>query len=268
MLNAAFLITFREGLEAAVLVGILLSALRFFNAQKKSFVIWSGVGAGIVASFLFAWVFTVFTSGFEGVNEKVYEGILMFAAAGIIIHMVFWMKKYAANIREKLTKKVELSITNNDLWSLGALAMVSVMREGIETVIFMKALIVQSETSNAIVSGALGIIAAVSLAVIIFTGLKKLPLKKFFHFTSLFLIFVAAGLLAHGIVEFQGAKWIPTFIKPLYDLSPILSEKEGLGAILKALFGYDANPSLIAVVVYNLALGGLLWGFMRKNASK
>lgn len=268
-MNAAFLITFREGLEAAVIVGILLSAVRLFNAHKKSLVIWAGVAGGIIASFLFAWIFNTFTSGFEGTNEKVYEGILMFLAAGIIIHMIFWMKEQAKSIRKKLTKKVELSLSNNDLWSLGGLAMIAVMREGIETVIFMKALIVQSETSNAIFSGILGIIAAVTLAIIVFTGLKKLPIKSFFQFTSLFLIFIAAGLLAHGMVEFQGADWFPTFVKPLYDLHPVLSEKEGFGAILKALFGYDADPSLIAVIVYNVALWGLLWKFwLSENQAK
>jgi len=93
------------------------------------------------------------------------------------------------------------------------------------------------------------------LAIVIFYTTKKVPINEFFRYTSYFLILISAGLLAHGVVELQAAEWIPTYIKPLYDLSAILPEATGLGSFLKAGFGYDANPSLIAVVTYVLYLG-------------
>ena len=101
------------------------------------------------------------------------------------------------------------------------------------------------------------------LACVIFFSTKKVPVKKLFSYMSYFLILIAAGLFGHAIVEFQGADVIPTFIKPIYDLSAILSEKEGLGAFLKAAFGYDANPSLLAVLGYWLYLSLVYLGFRK-----
>lgn len=257
-MNAAFLITFREGLEAAMIIGILLSTLEFLNAYKHRFFIWGGVLLGLVGSVLFAWIFHTFFGDYSGTNEKIYEGILMTVAAGIIVHLVFWMKQYAKNIRENIKNKVKFHIERNELIALGTLAFVSVAREGIETVIFLNALWVQSEGSVTIVSAFLGILAAVLLAFGIFKGSKKVSIGYFFQGTTLLLVFVAAGLIAHAVVEFQGAQLIPTIQKPIYDLSSVISEEEGIGSFLKALFGYDANPSLIAVIAYISVLFWLL----------
>ena len=253
-MNAAFLITFREGLEAALIVGILFAALRAFKAQQKSFVVWLGVLVGIMLSFLFAWGFAAFTAGFEGKTEKLYEGVLMLVAAGLITHLVFWMRREGKRITKKIHQKVKENLVTGSLWGIGLLAALSVAREGIEIVIFFQALLIQSEESVSIVSGVLGILAAVFLAGIIFFSTQKVPVAKLFQGLSCFLVFIAAGLIAHGVVELQGAQVFPTFIKPLYDLAPLLSEKEGIGGFLKAGFGYDANPSLLAVGGYWLYL--------------
>ncbi len=264
-MNAAFLITFREGLEAALIVGILFAAMRALGAQKQNFVVWAGVVMGLLLSFLFAWAFATFTSGFEGTSEKLYEGILMLVACGIITHLIFWMRKEGKNIARRLKEQVKTHVDKGSLWMIGALATIAVAREGIETVIFFQALFVQSGEQVSIMSGLLGVASAVLLACVIFFSTRKVPVGKLFEWLSYFLILIAAGLLAHGIVELQAAGWLPTIIKPLYDLSAILSEKEGLGAFLKAGFGYDANPSLIAVVGYVLYLGIVGRMYLKKN---
>jgi len=251
-MSASFLITFREGLEAAVIVGILFSALRVFNDKKQNLLLWAGVLAGILASIGFAWLFEVFFGGFSGKAEKIYEGTLMIIAFGVITHMVLWMRKTSKNLKKELTDKVQKAFEKKEIWFIVALAFTSVVREGIETVIFLKAISVQSAQGVSGLGASLGIVTAVALGFAIYYGMKSFPVKKFFQITGALLIFIAAGLLAHGIVEFQGAGVLPTFIKPLFDLSPLLSEKEGLGAILKAIFGYDANPSLMAVLAYGL----------------
>lgn len=254
-MNAAFLITFREGLEAALIVGILFTAMRALGAQKKSFVLWIGVALGLLLSLVFAWAFATFTAGFQGASEKIYEGLLMFAAGFIITHLIFWMKAQGRDIAKKLKQQVSDNLKAGTCWMIGLLATIAVAREGIETVIFFQALMVQSDTTVSILSGVMGVSLAIVLAVIIFVSTRKVPVGKLFHYLSCVLILIAGGLVAHGVVELQGAGWLPVVQKPIYDLSGILSEKEGLGAILKAGFGYDANPSLIAVVVYWIYLG-------------
>jgi len=253
-MTAAYLITFREGLEAALIVGILLSCARVLKFNKAQFYIWGGVFLGLVLSLIFAWMFNAVVGGFEGSVEKIYEGLLMFGAAVLITHLIVWMKHRGKEIHLELNKKIEQSVKTGTLWTLAAIAMMSVVREGVETVIFFQALMAQASGEVPIVSALLGVLSAVLLAVVIFYSTKKVPVKSFFQYTAYFLVLIAAGLLAHGVVELQGAGWLPTFIKPLYDISVIVPESEGFGALLKAGFGYDANPSLIAVVTYGLYL--------------
>ena len=249
-MTAAYLITFREGLEAALIVGILLACAKALKMPKAQLYIWGGVAMGLILSLIFAWGFSLLVGGFEGAIEKIYEGLLMLGAAVLITHLVVWMRHRGKDIQDRLNKKIEQSVAGGTLWMVGLIAMMSVVREGVETVIFFQALMAQAGGDAPIISGVLGVFSAVLLAVVIFYTTKKVPVKSFFHFTAYFLTLIAAGLLAHGVVELQGAGWLPTFVKPLYDLSFVLPEGEGFGALLKAGFGYDANPSLVAVLVY------------------
>ncbi len=264
-MTAAYLITFREGLEAALIVGILLACLRALGAKDKQWYVWGGAGVGIALSLIFAWVFSTVIGGFEGKVEKIYEGVLMLGAAGLITHLVLWMRHKGKEIEAHLNKKVEQSLKQGALWTVAIVAMLSVVREGEETVIFFQALLAQAEGDVSIVAAVLGVVSAIALAVAIFWGTKKVPVGAFFQYTAYFLLLIAAGLVAHGIVELQGAGWLPTYIKPLYDLSAVLPEGAGLGAFLKAGFGYDANPSLIAVIGYILYVGVMGWMLRKKN---
>ncbi len=260
---ATYLITFREGLEAALIVGILLSCARAFKLEKAQRYISSGVVMGLILSLAFAWLFSTVIGGFEGSIEKIYEGLLMFGGALLITHLIVWMKYRGKEIQDRLNKKIEQSTKTGALWTLAVIAMMSVVKEGVETVIFFQALMAQAGGSAPIISGALGVLSAVLLAIIIFYTTKKVPVKSFFNYTAYFLVFISAGLLAHGVVELQGASWLPTFVKPLYDLTSVLSEKEGFGALLKAGFGYDANPSLMAVMAYLAYFGAMLRWLVR-----
>ncbi|NCP67768.1 hypothetical protein GW777_05935 [Candidatus Peregrinibacteria bacterium] len=254
-MTAAYLITFREGLEAALIVGILLSCAQVLQAKRAQVYIWGGVIAGMLLSLIFAFVFSQIIGGFEGTVEKIYEGLLMLGAAALITHLIIWMRHRGREIQDSLNKKIEQSLQAGTLWTIAFIAMMSVVREGVETVIFFQALMAQAGGDAPIISGLLGVLSAVLLAIVIFYTTKKVPVKSFFQYTAYFLVLIAAGLLAHGIVELQGADWLPTFVKPLYDISVVLPESEGVGALLKAGFGYDANPSLLAFMGYLLYIG-------------
>ncbi|MBI5414114.1 FTR1 family protein [Candidatus Peregrinibacteria bacterium] len=249
-MSASFLITFREGLEAAVIIGILLSVLRALHEQKQNIFIWSGTVLGILMSFFFAWIFERFLGGFEGTFEQIYEGVLLLIAFGMITHMVLWMHRYGRNIRANLEKKVKSIFEHKVVWTIGILAFTAVVREGIEIVIFLKALSFQGGATISLMGGLLGLFAAVLCAVLLFVGTKNVSPKKFFQITGYFLLFIAAGLLSHSVSEFQEAGVLPTFLSPLYDLSGILSEEKGIGAFLKAIFGYNSAPSFLASASY------------------
>lgn len=260
----AFIITFRESLEAAIIVGILFAVLQSCKAEQFKKYVWAGVAAGVVLSIVFAWVFAEFFGGFSGKTEKIYEGFLMLGVAAFITHMVFWMKGQVGVFKKNISLKVEASLLTKAVLPMFLIAFFSVVREGIETVIFFQAIDIQSDTGISVLGGIIGVISAVILATVIQQLAIKISYKKFFRITGVLLIFIAAGLIAHGIVEFQGAGWLVTFKKPLFDLSAILSEKTGLGSFLKALFGYDANPSLIAVLGYVSFLTVAFWKWVKK----
>lgn len=261
MIMAIFIVTFRETLEAAIIIGLIFSMLRVFWVEKKRkryITIW--IILWVVMSFFFAGGFEHFFWGFEGKTEKIYEGVLMLLACWMITQFLVWTNSNFKNLWKKIKKSVENIVTTNQLWMLSVLAFASVVREWVETVIFLNALDF-SFTNWDIFLAVGGIIGAIIVSYILFFSIQKINIKKVLNYTNVLFILVAAGLLAHWIVEFQGASILPTIVKPLFDLSWVLSEKEGIGAILKAGFSYDANPSLIAFIAYVTYISGFVYYF-------
>lgn len=246
-----FIVTFRETLEAALVVGLLLTLVNAFYKQfgKAHLYIIYWVVAWIIFSFIFSYLFNSLLWGFEWKTEKIYEWILMIAAFFMISHLLLWTNKNSKKIADQIKSKVESALLKSELWVIGTIAFFSVVREGVETVIFLNALNTSPE-GGSIFLWILWVVIAIILSVVLFLSLKKINISAIFKTTNVLLLLIAAGLLAHGIVEFQWAGVLPTFIKPLFDLSWVLSEKEWLGSFLKAMFWYDANPSLIAVIAY------------------
>ena len=159
----------------------------------------------------------------------------------------------------KIHKKIQTHIDSKYPLGIFLLSTLSVGREGIETVIFLNAAQFADEGTNLFWSGIAGVIIAIILGYLIFATTKRIPLKHFFNATSAFLILFAAGLIAHGVHEFQEAHLLPIFIEELWNLNPnvitegiypIWHEKGTMGSFLKALFGYNGNPSLIEVMSY------------------
>ncbi|QTA38434.1 FTR1 family protein [Thermosipho ferrireducens] len=246
---SAFLITFRETLEAALIVGIVLGYLHkvsLLNLRKN---VWIGVLLGIIGSILGAFLFQVIGSGFEERNKEIYEGIITLFGAFLLTTVILWINKNK-NIEEELKQKLEdIKFSKTLGLQLILLISVAVLREGIETVVFLESAMVSSET-GALFPSSLGIITAIVLAYLLFKGVLKMNLKTFFTFTNTLLIFFAAGLIAYGVHELQEAGFIPVFVEHVYDINGFINEKGFLGGILKGLFGYNGNPSLIEIIVY------------------
>lgn len=267
-LMAALLITLRETLEASLIVGIMLAFLHRTQNRDRNPIIWAGVVAGVLTSVIAGFIIMQFSGGFEGRSEKIYEGVTMLVAAGLITWMVVWLASHSKYMKEGIEQKMQLHLETGALISLFLLVYTSILREGIETVIFLQAAFMQSEDASLHMGAIAGMVLAVGSAWLLFRGMMTwFSLSRFFQFTGVLLMFFAAGLTAHGVHELQEAGLIPIFIEHVWDMNHIINEKGAFGGLLKGVFGYNGNPSLIEVLSYIVYLSGVgvLWKSMRSK---
>jgi len=256
---ATFIVVFREALEAALIVGIIMTFLLKLNARRyfphviASTVV--AIGVSIVAGF---WLHTL-TSGLQGQISKLIEGVISLVACGILTYMVFWMDAQARKIKPEIETQLEGALTQNQVVAILALPFFAVFREGAETVLFLKAIAIQSGGSASLLGGLGGTALAIAIVAAIFVWGRRIPLRPLFRGTGVLILLIAAGLLAYGIHELQEIGWVPWTIYPVWNTNGILNEKVGLGAFLKALFGYNGNPSLIEVLAYWTFIGGIIY---------
>ncbi len=251
---ATFVVVFREALEASLIIGIILTVLARAKAHHYfSSVIASSLVA-IVLSFIAGnWIVSMTDTAQEKVKQ-IIEGTISLAAAGVLTYMFFWMEDQARHIKSKLEAEVHLALSSQDFTAMLALPFFAVFREGAETVLFLKAVAIQSGESVSMLGGISGCLLGVAIVALIFIQGRRIPLKPLFRGTGFLILLMAAGMLAYGIHELEEAGWIPQILYPIYNINHILNEKVGVGSFLKALFGYNGNPSLTEVLAY--------WGFL------
>ncbi len=257
----AFLVTLREGLEAALIISIILAYLARTGNRQFFVNIWVGAGAAVMVS-LAAGAGLYWTIGnLSGRAEEIFEGIAMFIAVAVLTYMVVWMKRQAVNIKAHLEAKVGSAVATGSALAMVSLAFVVVVREGIETVLFMLGILTSTTVSAATIGGFLGLAVAVAIGFVGYRESRRLNLSVFFNITGTLLIFFAAGLLAYGIHEFQEAGLFPVMVEHVWDMNGFLNEKEGLGNFLRTLFGYNGNPALLEVAFYTMYLAVALGYF-------
>lgn len=265
----SFLVTSRETLEASLVIGIVLAYLNKTNNQNYRKTVYYGVVFGILASIIAALVFTFFAGGFEGRAEQIFEGTTMLIGAFLLTTMILWMMQQR-HISKEIEGKVERHlISAQPLFShigIFMLIFIAIIREGVETVIFLNAINYASGIN--FIGGTLGIIVAIIVGYLFFIGTKKINLKKLFSISSILLILFAAGLVAHGFHEFEEAGIVSGIITPLFDINNILNEKGIVGGFLKGLFGYNGNPSLLEVIAYAAYLGVIFYLYKRIESSR
>jgi len=261
----SLVITLRETLEIALIIGIIFRYLRKSNQlEYKKYVYW-GIIAGLVMSILGALLINNLSILFEGRIEQIFEGVIMLLGAFLLTTMILWMLNQK-NIAGELEEKLQKQTIKTHKFGVFSVVFVSILREGIETVLFLGAARF-SEENNSLLGAIIGIITALILGYAIYKGTSKFNLKLFFTFTSYFLIMIAAGLLAHGIHEFQEAGIIPIAIEHIYDINFILDEKGTFGSFLKGLFGYNGNPSLIETIAYGVYMIVIfnIWRYLKMD---
>ncbi len=261
---SSFFIAFREGLEAFLIIGIIISYLVKIGEKKYVKHVVYGAVLAIALSIGLAYMFQLFFGGFEGKIEQIFEGIVMTLAVVVLTYMIFWMNKQAKSIRSDIEVSVGKAIDKGRVFSLLFLGFIIVFREGAETVLFFRAISYQANSSELIIGGTLGILASIILSIIFFLSTRKVNISAFFKFTGILIMLIAGGLFSTAIHEFQEASIIPIVKDNIYDLSSILSKDDIFGGILRSLFGYNPSPSLLETagyVIYILVISLLIRRF-------
>jgi high-affinity iron transporter len=263
-----YLLSLREGLEAALIIGIVLGALTKIRRNDLSLAVWLGTLSAVGVSILTALVLTSFGMSLEETAEQIFEGVTMLIAAGILTWMIFWMRKQARFLKSELEAGVNKAAASTGKRAMFWLAFVAVVREGVELAFFITAAFFAGDqiqaTSNIIQTLAgtiLGLGTAALLGWTLFATTVRLDLRRFFQVTGILLILFAAGLVAHSVHEFNEVGWIPAVIEHVWDMNVVLDETSLLGQLLKTLFGYNGNPSLTEIIAYfaYLAIVTVLW---------
>ena len=246
----SFVIALREGIEAALIVGIILGYLKKVGAHNLARPVYWGIVSGVVASIAVAGLFLALSVEFSGRFEQLFEGSTMFLAAAILTTMILWMNRNSKAYSEDLKRRVESAITRGQSYGLATLAFVSIFREGIETVLFLGSASFSSSGIQTLIGGTLGLGLALLIGVAVMKYSVRLDLRTFFNATGVLLILFAAGLVARGIHEFGEAGIIAPLVGHVYDINWLVNDNSELGRLLTALLGYDASPSLAEVLGY------------------
>lgn len=265
----SFLLALREGVEAALVVGIVLGVLKKLDRPELKSAVWIGTGLAALASFLVAVILRLIGAELEGPAEPIFEGVTMWVAAGLLTWMIFWMTRQSRAHSRQLQEKVQRTLSQTGRWPVLGLAFLAVFREGLELALFLVATGFADGAMRSLVGALTGLACAVALGWLLFTSTRRLPISSFFRVTNVLLVLFAAGLFATGMAEFNEAGLIPPLVEHLYNLNPLLSENSLPGQLLKALFGYSGAPSLAQVLAYGgflvaIALG--LWLYFRRPA--
>ena len=264
----SFLLSLREGIEAALIIGIIIGALNKLHQEELKPVVWRGVAIAVVLSFVFGLGLNYLGMEFTGQLEEVFEGLAMLLAAAILTWMILWMMRHGSEIQRNLEAKTAHATLNRGGSALFILAFLAVFREGIELALFLMAARIASDPISVLVGATFGLGGAILLGWMLFATTRRLNLRQFFQTTNVLLLFFAAGLVAYGVHELNEAGWVPAVIENVWNINHIISDKSEVGLILKALFGYNGNPSLtevLAYLSYFIVLGTILLRNQRKQ---
>lgn len=247
----SFILSLREGIEAALVIGIVLGALRQTHRRDLTLSVWLGAGSAVVLSLASAILLTRLGVEMKDPGEAIFEGLTMLLASGILTWMIFWMSHQARDLKSRLENKVKHA-TLEGLRGLFLLAFIAVLREGLELALFLAASAYASNAHLTFLGSFFGLVSAALLGWLLFASSIRLDLRRFFQVTGFLLILFAAGLIAHSVNEFIQLGWMPAIVSHIWNLNPILSDQSTLGQILAALFGYNSSPSFTEVLAYAL----------------
>jgi high-affinity iron transporter len=252
---ANYLIGLREGLEASLVVSILATFLVKSGHRDRMRLVWYGVGAA-VATAAAGWALLQFITELTAksfVAQETIGGIMSIVAVGFVTWMIFWMRSTARTIAKELRGKLSDALAIGPV-AVAVMALLAVGREGLETMAFFYANVRTAESGpdEPLIGFIVGIVVAVVLGWLIYRGAIKFNLGKFFTYTGVLLVFVAAGILGYGFHDLQEAGVLPGLNTLAFDLSGPMPEDSWYGALLKGLLNYSAQTTVLQAVVWVL----------------
>lgn len=255
---STFIIALREGLEAALIVGILVAYLVKTGRKALLAPLWAGVALAVLVSLATGAFLTITSTELSPRGEEFFAGTTSFLAVGFVTWMVFWMKGTARHLKGQLEGQLSTAVLAGPL-ALAAAAFFAVVREGLETSLFIYANFkTVSSTPSATVGLLLGLGLAITLGYLIYRSSIKINLSKFFNYTGIALVVVAAGVLSYGIHEYQELGWLPGADFFVWDVTSVIAKESLLGGILAGTIGFDTTTSLLQFGFWAAYLGIVL----------
>ena len=262
---SAFLIMLREGIEAALIVGIIASYLKQSGHGRAMPALIGGVVLAMLMCFGVGWFINAQTGEIPQREQELWVGVIGLLAVLVLTGMTFWMKKAARSIKSELHESINKAL-NNGRWqmlSLLAMSFFAVAREGLESVFFLLAAIEQGRENGALLGAILGMVASVAIGYGLYQGGVRINLAKFFKWTGAFIIVVAAGLLAGSLRALHEAGVWNHLQALVFDWSSFLPVHSVMGVFLSGVFGYTPTPTVGEVWVWATYLVVALWWYFR-----
>ncbi len=245
---AAFVLFLREGLEASLIVSLLLASLRQLGLMHQARAVWIGVGLAVLGSLLGGAVVYLTVRLYAGSTfQTVFETITYLIAVVLLTTMTFWMQQHSRSMKKELMAKAS---TASSGFAMGLLAFSTVGREGLETAVFTLAFAFQTNALFLLIGALLGLFAAVVLCVLVYRLGYRLDYRIFFRVMGIVLLFFAAGLLGDAIQNMQQLGWLAIGLTPLWNTSRVLSENSTLGDLLHTFLGYAESPTALQALLY------------------
>ena len=260
---STFLIALREGLEAALIIGILVAYLVKTGRNHLLTPLWVGVGLAIAASLALGGFLSFTSAELSPRGEEFFAGTTSFLAVGFVTWMIFWMKRAARGLRDELHGKVDSAVGAGSL-AIAVTAFVAVVREGLETALFIYTNFkTVGAASSATIGLILGLALAVALGYLIYNRSVKINLSKFFQITGTALVVVAAGVLSYGIHEYQELGWLPGAESFIWDVTSWMAKDSILATVLAGSVGFDTTTSWLQFLVAGAYIAVILWLYLK-----
>ena len=248
---ATLVIFLREGVEASMIVAILLAYLDRIGKREHFKDVFLGVGAALVLATAGGAVAYLTIRSYDGSRvQTIFETVTFIVAATVLTYMTFWMRNHARSLSKELRAHVDAALDGRARWGLGLLAFQAVGREGLETVVFTLAIIFSTSTAGALSGAAIGLAGALAIAFVIYRLGHRLNMARFFTVIGLLLMVFAAGLLADTVENLQQLGWLPVLATPMWHSASLLSEDSSFGDVLHSFFGYSDAPTPLQLLVY------------------
>ncbi|QZN85612.1 iron uptake transporter permease EfeU [Cellulomonas sp. C5510] len=261
---ANYLIGLREGLEAALVVSILVAYLVRTDRRRLLPALWAGVAAAVGISLGFGALLTFGPRGLSFEAQEAIGGTLSIVAVGLITWMIFWMARTARHLTADLHHRLDDAVAAGR-GAVVVVALLAVGREGLETALFLwaGAQATSDGTAAPLLGAGLGILTAVALAWLMYRGAVRLDLRRFFAWTGLFLVLVAAGVLAYGVHDLQEAGILPGLNSLAFDVSAAVPPSSWYGTLLKGVLNFTPATTWLQLVAWVAYVVPVLTVFIR-----